>query len=73
MLQVKIPKPLDFEFNEKVEEYFQIWIVNVLLTILTLSVYSIWVKVGAKQYSYGNITLDDSRDESESVFSYLST
>ena len=34
MLQEKMLKPLEFEFHGKAGEYFRIWIVNVLLTIL---------------------------------------
>jgi len=33
-------------------EYFQIWIVNVLLTIVTLGIYSAWAKVRRHQYFY---------------------
>ena len=35
-------------------EYFRIWIVNLILTILTLGIYSAWAKVRRKQYFYGN-------------------
>ncbi|UPW19733.1 YjgN family protein [Agarivorans sp. TSD2052] len=48
-----------FYFNGKVGEYFGIWIVNVLLTILTLGIYSAWAKVRNKQYFYGNTELAD--------------
>ncbi len=47
-----------FEFNGKGAEYFSIWIVNVVLTILTLGIYSAWAKVRTKQYFYGNTKLD---------------
>ena len=60
MLQEKMLKPLEFEFHGKAGEYFRIWIVNVLLTILTLGIYSAWAKVRNKQYFYGNTILDDS-------------
>lgn len=33
-------------------EYFRIWIVNLLLTIVTLGVYSAWAKVRRNQYFY---------------------
>src|ERR1700743_2746424 len=33
-------------------EYFGIWIVNLLLTILTLGIYSSWAKVRRLQYFY---------------------
>lgn len=60
MLQEKMLKPLEFEFQGKASEYFRIWIVNVLLTILTLGIYSAWAKVRTKQYFYGNTILDGS-------------
>ena len=60
MLQEKMLKPLEFEFHGKAGEYFRIWIVNVLLTILTLGIYSAWAKVRNKQYFYGNTILDGS-------------
>lgn len=60
MLQEKMLKPLEFEFHGKAGEYFRIWIVNVLLTIVTLGIYSAWAKVRNKQYFYGNTLLDGS-------------
>ncbi len=48
------------EFTGKAGEYFKIWIVNVLLTILTLGIYSAWAKVRNKQYFYGNTFIDGS-------------
>lgn len=47
-----------FKFTGKGGEYFGIWIVNILLTILTLGIYSAWAKVRNKQYFYGNTTLE---------------
>ena len=49
-----------FKFTGKGSEYFGIWIVNILLTIVTLGIYSAWAKVRNKQYFYGNTYLDDS-------------
>ena len=60
MLQENILKPLEFEFHGKAGEYFRIWIVNILLTIVTLGIYSAWAKVRNKQYFYGNTLLDGS-------------
>ncbi len=51
------PKRLAFEFSGTGGEYFRIWIVNVLLSILTLGIYSAWAKVRNKQYFYGSTTL----------------
>ena len=40
-------------------EYFKIWIVNILLTILTLGLYYPWAKVRKNRYFYGNTSLDE--------------
>ena len=37
-----------FRFHGNGAEYFRIWIVNFLLTLLTLGVYSAWAKVRKK-------------------------
>lgn len=47
-------EPLPFEFKGTGSEYFKIWIVNILLSIVTLGIYSAWAKVRRKQYFYGN-------------------
>lgn len=44
------------EFNGKPREWFGIWIVNVVLTILTVGIYSAWAKVRTNQYFYRNTT-----------------
>ena len=41
-------------------EYFKIWIVNLLLTIATLGIYSAWAKVRKMQYFYRNTEIDGS-------------
>ncbi|WP_338766976.1 YjgN family protein [Massilia sp. METH4] len=46
-----------FEFTASGSEYFRIWIVNVLLTIVTLGIYSAWAKVRTNQYFYANTRL----------------
>ncbi len=46
-----------FTFTGTAREYFGIWIVNVLLTILTLGIYSAWAKVRRQRYFYGNTHL----------------
>ena len=43
-----------FEFTGNGTEYFRIWIVNLVLTILTLGIYSAWAKVRRNRYFYGN-------------------
>lgn len=49
-----------FSFTGSGGEYFKIWIVNIILTILTLYIYSAWAKVRTKRYFYGNTSLDGS-------------
>lgn len=39
-------------------EYFKIWIVNILLTIVTLGLYYPWAKVRNLRYFYANSTLE---------------
>jgi uncharacterized membrane protein YjgN (DUF898 family) len=49
------PEPL--RFTGTGSGYFGIWIVNLLLTIVTLSIYSPWAKVRRLQYFYRNTEL----------------
>lgn len=44
-------------------EYFRIWIVNLLLTIVTLGIYSAWAKVRRMRYFYDNTRLAGSSFE----------
>ncbi|HEX2100843.1 MAG TPA: YjgN family protein [Candidatus Synoicihabitans sp.] len=46
-----------FEFRGDAREYFRIWIVNTLLTLLTLGVFSAWAKVRKRRYLRGNTRL----------------
>ncbi len=46
------------EFSGKIGEYFGIWIVNLLLSIVTLGIYSAWAKVRTNQYFYGHTKID---------------
>lgn len=43
-----------FEFRGNAREWFGIWIVNILLSIVTLGIYSAWAKVRTKKYFYQN-------------------
>lgn len=52
-----------FKFTGDGWEYFKIWIVNLLLTILTLGIYSAWAKVRSLQYFYRNTRLADASFE----------
>lgn len=54
-------------FSGNAKEFFGIWIVNVLLTIVTLGIYSAWAKVRTNQYFYGNTAIENDR------FTYLAT
>lgn len=48
-----------FRFTGKGSEYFRIWIVNLILSILTLGIYSAWAKVRRMQYFFRNTRLLD--------------
>ncbi len=61
------PRELGFKFHGSGGEYFKIWIVNIVLSILTLGIYSAWAKVRNKQYFYGNTEFEGS------TFSYLAS
>lgn len=47
-----------FEFRGSGAEYLRIWSVNLLLTIVTLGIYSAWAKVRRMRYFYGSTRLD---------------
>ena len=48
-----------FEFQGKTMEFFKIWIVNLMLSIVTLGIYSALAKVRTRQYFYSNTLLMD--------------
>lgn len=52
-------KETQVEFTGKAGEYFGIWIVNLLLSLLTLGIYSAWAKVRRKKYFHHNTLIDD--------------
>lgn len=56
---LQAPQKLPFVFTGKADEYFKIWIVNTVLTIFTLGIYSPWAKVRARRYIYGHSFLVD--------------
>lgn len=56
-------RKVPFQFTGTSAEYFKIWIVNVLLSIVTLGIYSAWAKVRTKQYFYRNTRVDGSAFE----------
>jgi len=47
------------KFTGSGSEYFKIWIVNILLTIITVGIYYPWAKVRNRRYFYGNTNLAD--------------
>ena len=51
------PQPLPIRFSGRGSAYFGIWIVNLLLTIITLGIYSSWAKVRRLQYFYRHTEL----------------
>lgn len=53
------PTPMPFHFTATGSEYFRIWIVNLLLTILTFGIYSAWAKVRRTRYFYENTRVAD--------------
>jgi uncharacterized membrane protein YjgN (DUF898 family) len=53
-------RDLRFEFTGSGGEYFRIWIVNLVLSGLTLGIYSAWAKVRREQYFHRNTMLDGS-------------
>ena len=59
----KPPLPERFSFTGSGSEYFRIWIVNLLLTVLTLGIYSAWAKVRRLRYFYSSTQLAASNFE----------
>jgi uncharacterized membrane protein YjgN (DUF898 family) len=49
-----------FVFAATGSAYFRIWIVNLLLTVITVGIYSPWAKVRRLRYFYGNTLFDGS-------------
>ena len=49
---------LPLTFTGEAGEYFRVWIVNVLLSVVTLGIYLPWARVRTRQYFYGHTWLD---------------
>ncbi|MDQ8199076.1 YjgN family protein [Pelagicoccus enzymogenes] len=47
-----------FSFTGQTGEYFRIWIVNMLLTLVTLGFYTPWARVRTRRYFHANTHLD---------------
>lgn len=56
-------QPERFTFTGSGSEYFRIWIVNLLLTIVTFGIYSAWAKVRRTRYFYDSTRVADSSFE----------
>ena len=52
-----VAETLGFTFTGSGQEYFRIWIVNLMLTVATLGIYSAWAKVRRLQYFDRNTQL----------------
>jgi uncharacterized membrane protein YjgN (DUF898 family) len=52
------PRTVAVTFTGTAGEYFGIWIVNTLLKIVTLGVYTAWAKVRRRRYFYGSTHID---------------
>lgn len=48
-------------FHGRAGEYFSIWLVNALLTMVTLGIYSAWATVRRRRYFYGNTEIAGDR------------
>ncbi len=59
MQNLESGQPILFRFSGSGSEYMKIWIVNVLLTIITMGIYSAWTKVRRERYFYSNTWIGD--------------
>ncbi|EDY81494.1 conserved hypothetical protein [Verrucomicrobiia bacterium DG1235] len=53
-----IYRNLSFGFTGQTGEYFRIWIVNMLLTLVTFGFYTPWARVRSRRYFHANTHLD---------------
>ena len=53
--------PLTFEFTGKAREFFGIWLSNLLLSILTIGIYSAWAKVRRRRFFLGHTLIGGHR------------
>lgn len=61
VIEQSTPTLKSFQFFGKTSEYFGIWLVNLLLTMVTLGIYSPWAKVRRVNYMLGNVDLNGYR------------
>ncbi|MFC4929866.1 YjgN family protein [Massilia sp. GCM10023247] len=52
-----MPRTYSFQFTGSGREYFRIWVINLLLSLATLGIYSAWAKVRRLQYFDRNTML----------------
>lgn len=45
---------LPVQFNGDARDYFRVWLVNALLTIITFGIWSAWAKVRTQRWFYGH-------------------
>jgi uncharacterized membrane protein YjgN (DUF898 family) len=59
------PQPVSHpcSFTGVASDYFRIWIVNLLLTLITLGLWSPWAKVRKRRYFYGHTWVADANFE----------
>ena len=53
------PGPIQINFRGTAGEYFGIWIVNVILSIITIGIYSAWAKVKRETYFKNNTKIGE--------------
>ena len=56
--ETQAPVVWRFEFRGSALEFFRIWLVNLLLTIATLGLFSPWAKIRTRRYFYGSAFLN---------------
>ena len=61
MQDIQPPQHLVVRFSGNAKEYFGIWIVNLLLSIVTIGIYSAWAKVRTNKYFYQNTEIGGRR------------
>lgn len=55
---IAAPRRYAVEFGASASEYFRIWIVNTVLSLLTAGIYSAWAKVRTQRYFYAHTRID---------------
>lgn len=52
---------LPVQFNGDARDYFRVWLVNALLTIVTFGIWSAWAKVRTQRWFYGHTQIGGMR------------